>query len=104
MPLSRLFLSASSHDPHVSPQVLLLGSRAGQSSYLVMNAHTGQVLEKNSLPGTIEKVNNRLQSVQESSVEPSITRVKQSWTQGIAVASLKLSCKAYYRVTQLLSI
>ena len=56
IPLSRLFLSASSHDPQISPQALLLGSSNGKSSSVVINAHTGQVLEQNSLPGTVEKV------------------------------------------------
>lgn len=54
--LSRLFLSASSHDTQHAPQVLLLGSNPAGGSYLVVNAHSGQAVDQGIFPGRVDKV------------------------------------------------
>lgn len=58
VPVGQLFLSASSHDHHQSPQVLLIGTSPQKSIQLTLNAHTGQVLEQKQIPvaASIQKV------------------------------------------------
>lgn len=59
-PYTRMFVSASSHDPHHSPQVLLLGFTAQQGAYLVLDAHSGQSIDQGQLTGGLEKVGCRV--------------------------------------------
>jgi len=56
VPLTRLYLGVSSHDPGHAPIVLLLGSTPQRGVSVAVNGHTGEVLDTQALPGGIEKV------------------------------------------------